>query len=265
MAAKRTTAVTAPPEAALPITIGTISEVLPKPVTLVAASVAAEIVRFHEAAEVAQDQAEVAEITDEETFGDGADVVKSINAQIKSADECRKSHTKAYDNAKETLMDLYGATVTRFTEAKEKLIGKMDVWQKAESKKRQDETVEKQRVAVAEAERLAKVQSALGDKEGAKEIRTAVETVTFAPAKIRSVGGYGAAAGTRARRFGTIVHKTVFINALLKRRETQITDALESIVVPQTVLDSLARDILDGKLGAIPGFEANKEDKLDVR
>ncbi len=247
------------------VKIGDIASALPKPVSLNASAVAAEIVKYNDESLRAEGNALRAEITNEETFGNGAEVIKSITVQLKQLDETRLTHTRPYDTAKEAVITMFGVAKKRLEDAKKTLSTKMTVWQQAEIARRQKEAADERARLAQEAQERADAQAALGDEEGAEQILEEAASTPVAPVKVSTVGIYGARAGTRKTKVGTVRNLDSFLNALSKRREPAIKDFAASIEFSKAALNRLAAQVLNGDIPAIPGFDAEEKTDLDVR
>ena len=247
------------------VTLGSIAKALPMPVSLNTAIVAADIVRFNDESLRAEGNALRAVISNEETFGNGAEVLKSITGQLAELEEVRLSRTRPYDAAKTAVTTLFGVAKKRLEDAKKTLGNKMREWQNTETVRREkDAAVERAKLA-KEAQARAAAQAALGDEEGAEQILEEAANTPVVPVAVSTVGIYGARAGTRKVKVGTVHNLDSFLNALSKRTEPAIKDFARNIEFSKTGLNRLAAQILAGEIPAIPGFQAEEKSDLDVR
>lgn len=250
---------------AVVLTLGSVASSLPKPVALNAGSVAAAIMNYETESLRAEGNAVRAVINDEETLGRGADVVKSITVQLTNLDETRLEQTRLYDSAKKTVMDLFGGPKKRFEESKTVLLGKMDVWQRAETVRRKKEADEAIAKAKEEADAQAEALLAAGDEQGAEQVLEEAATVVIAPAKVVATGFYGGTAGVRKQKTGSVRNRYSFLNALVKRSEPSIKDFVAEMEFSQAGLNRLAALVLSGDINAIPGFDAEEKSAPTVR
>lgn len=249
------------------VTIGTIAEALPAPITFNAAIVAAELVRFAGDADKAEGIAERAVIEDEDSLGRGADVVKSITAVLKDLDAARMAQTKPLDTAKDKLMAFYGASRTRLMAAKTLLSTKMQTWQRAEQVRLEAAAAVARKAQEEEARKLAAAQAALGDAEGAEQILADAAAIKQAPVKATATGVYGASAGTTKRPVGKITNLRQFLAWAAKNGSSELLDA---VTVGQAALNRLAASTLAAaeacpETAQIPGFEATRYESLTIK
>lgn len=243
-------------------TIGTITEVLPIVPPLNVSIVAAELSRYTDSAAKATDIAGRAIIEDQDSYDRGADVVKGISSVLKELDANRKAKTDPAANANKVLMTLYGSPKTLLEQAKEKLSGKMLVWERGERARRAEEAAAKEAAQKAHAEALARATASMGDAEGAAQIIAEAQELAVVPEKVVAQGLYGATGGVRKLPVGEITDMRAFLSWAL-REAPSIIGAVE---IGKSVLNRLASSALENSPDStIPGFKFGYNDSLTIR
>lgn len=242
--------------------IGTIIEALPAPIELNSSLVASELSRYSGQASKATEIAERARIDDQDTFDRGADVVRGINTTLKALEGDRKKKTEPYDDAKATLMSLYGSPKAMLEAAKKKLSDKMSRWSNAEERRRAEEAAAAAKAQREEAAALARAQAAMNDEEGAAQIMSEAEELVPVPEKVVAQGNYGATGGTVKRAVGRITDLYAFLGWSLQ----SAPEIVAGISVDQRSLNRLAKSALESENSPdIPGFKFEYEKSLTIR
>lgn len=230
--------------------------------------VAEESVRFASLGANAKDQAERAVINTEETFGLAGDLVKSINANLKTIETTRKSITSPLDALKKQITGLFEIGDNALSEAKKILQTKQNVWLQAEDKRKREEARAAAQAAEEQALKLAQAQAALGDSKGADVV---IEDAAKAVAKIEQSakvsvqGSYGTtSSGTRVVT-GSVTNATELLEKVLSAPDALLWAGLrieDLVEFKQSGLNKLAKAIADRNLH-IPGLSIN--DRLEAR
>ena len=238
---------------------------------VVPAIVAAEIVRFVVDSCSALNQAERALVNDQESAGKAADLLKSITAAISAQEAARKIHTAPLDAFKAKLMKFYGVATANLEQARTLVKDKAITYARAEQERLEIEAADRARAAALETERLAQAQAALGDTDGAEQIREEAAARPSEVAKVSATGAYGATLGLRTQKRGTVTNNRAFLKFLVAFMDSEPTYGkfVDDLRFPQSAMNDLARAVLDPDLETAvaqpDGFLAESESLISTR
>lgn len=129
-------------------------------------------------------QVESFEVTDADSYEQGAEVLRTIKSLHKKAEEQRKSITSPLDQAKKQVMDLFRPFTDSLTGAERTLKRRMVAWKSEQDRIAREEARKAEEKARKERQRLereAKKAEEAGRVERADTLRERSEVVTAAP------------------------------------------------------------------------------------
>lgn len=255
-----------PIEIALETTYKPVNKVLAPEVTVRAAAFIQNLVAH---GENALEQAEVAEITTEDSFGLAGDLVKAINAKLNDADKARKAITSPMDDAKSAVMKLFKVGIDKLESAKKKLQDKQTTWGRAERSRLDAIAKAEQESATQRALDLAAAQQSMGDNEGADQVLAeAAETIQdMGEVKVTARGMYGSSSGMRGRWVGEVTSPRAFLSWLL----TQGYDPLTILDFKKSGLNAIAKEFgektatIQNTLATSHGFKVSYDESTVSR
>jgi hypothetical protein len=207
------------------------------------ANISFRAVRVASLADQAMQQAERAEIKDQDSFNSGADLTKIIGTTLKESEADRKTFTAPLDEFKKYVTGLFQNSNAKLEKAKSTITMKMNRWAAEEQRKKQEAA----RAAAKEAEdralAMAAAQASIGDDKGADQILDKASTVitkAAAEAKVTATGNFGAAAAARTTISGDVENPSAFLNWLLQP-EHNLQDILAVVDFKKSGLNAIAK------------------------
>ena len=214
-------------------------------------------------------QAQRAEITDEETYAKGGDLIHIAATNVKKIEKMRKALADPLFAMKKFVDGQFKTVKDEFGKVRSEIEPKMLKWKRAED--------EKLRVlARAEAKRIedeALANAALEvEEEHQDEVMEAAAEATekmVEKAQVQQTyGDYGSSTGT-AKKYSTVVnHHLDFVRALVKHIDdgnARNIDLQDIVDLRKAGLNKLAKDMRAQKVKSMPGAEFLEEETLRVR
>lgn len=227
-------------------------------------SLSVSIVEFEDAAAALIEQAERAEITDEETYAKGGDLIKVARAHVAKAEQMRKELKAPVLAVSKMIEDSFKPLKTEFDKVRTTIEKKMAAW-KAEEDKRRREEAEKRRREIEE-EALRKAESAKSDEDQDKILSEAAD----AGKDIEDNSGVGlrrgmfGSTGTRKTYSTEVTNMRDFLWSLLEQYDNGNVELGAVIEFRKAGLNTLAKDMLERGVKALPGAKFIESESIRV-
>lgn len=227
-----------------------------------------DLTAFGENAVNLLEQAKRAEITDEETYAKGGDLIKIARGETNRVEDMRKKLSGPYHKVWKFINDAFKVTGGQFELIAKEIEPKMLTWKREEDKRLAD-------IARADAKRLedeALARAALetteeGQDEVMEEAAEAAVQVVEKAGQGLARGTFGSSTGTQMRYSTNVTNTTDFLRALIKHiddgnaRDINLDLLVDFKTGP---MNKLAERMYKAKVKGLPGAEFVGTDKIRV-
>ncbi len=186
------------------------------PKTAVLTGIKNKLEKYLEAGQNLVDQATRAEITDEDTYAKGGDLISIARAQSKKVEEERTELVGPFNKLVKFINSAYKLPKERFTDARSIIETKMLTWKRKEDEKLRKEAIEEAARVEAEAlERAALEKTEAGQDEVLEAAGDAAKEIVEQSGVGLKRGDYGSSTGTRKFYSIEVANMAQFMGALL--------------------------------------------------
>lgn len=230
--------------------------------------VTADLTKAGEKAIALLEQAKRAEITDEETYAKGGDLIKIARTEASKVEDQRKELSGPYHAMWKFINGAFNLTGGQFDLVKKEIEPKMLAWKREEDKRLAD--IARAEAKVLEDEALARAALESTD-EGQDEVleeaaEAAVKVVENSGQKLAR-GNYGSSTGTRKTYRTNVISYLDFLRALVKHIDDGNVRGIELgalVDLKKGGLNKLAQDMLAVGVKKMPGAEFVESDSIRV-
>lgn len=227
-------------------------------------SLVLSIVEFEEAASALLEQAERAEITDEESYAKGGDLIKVARSHAAKADDIRKELKAPVLAVGKMIEDSFKPLKADFEKVRHTIEKKMVDWKREEDRKRREEA-ERVRKEIEE-EALRKAESAKSS-EDQEQILDAAADAGKGIVDESGVGlrrGMFGSTGTKKTYSTEVTNMRDFLWSLLEQYDNGNVELGAVIEFRKAGLNTLAKDMLERGVKALPGAKFIESESLRV-
>lgn len=231
-------------------------------------TVTVDLVKYGEAAANLLDQAKRAEITDEESYAKGGDLISIARGQNKKVEDLRKELGAPFHAMWKFINGTFGITTGQFDAVKKEIEPKMLKWKRAEDKRLADIAREEAKKLEDEAlARAALEKTEEGQDEVMEAAAEAAEVMVEKSGVALARGNYGSSTGTKKTYNTNVISYLDFLRALVKHIDdgNKRNIDLGSIVeLRKSGLNALAKDMYAAGVKKMPGAEFVESEGIRV-
>lgn len=223
------------------------------------------VVQYEEAAAQLIEQAERAEIVDEETLAKGGDLIKVSRAHALKAEDQRKKLVGPLNKVVRFINDAFNkGPKVEFGKVRKIIEPKMNAWREEENRRLREEAKEKRRALEEEA--LAKAERASNEEDQEKILNVAADVgeEVVEKAGVTTKRGMFGSTGTRKQYRTEVINMQNFLQSLLAAAKNGDVELGSVIEFRKHGLNNLAKEMLGNGIKELPGAKFIETDQLRV-
>ncbi len=227
-----------------------------------------DIDKYLEAAENLVEQAKRAEITDEESYAKGGDLISIGRSQSKKAEDERLKIVGPFNKLIKYINSAYKLPKEKFTDSRSVIEAKMMTWKRVEDERQRAEADKVRKKLEADAlAAAAKAEDAEAKEEIVEQAKAAIEVMAEGVGVGLARGTYGSSTGTRKTYSTEVVNIKEFIGGLIahidngNKREIDLSALIE---FRTSGMNKLAETLYKAGVRAMPGAKIVETEGIRV-